>query len=216
MEICPLCFTKSFQPEIEGPQGRRLYLCENCKLVFEKRINRPAQSEEKERYLEHDNSINDKGYVQHLNQAIKPALNYLKPDYHGLDYGCGPVPTLNRLLEKEGFNCEFYDPIFFPEPPTGKFDFIFATECFEHFFRPADEMQKLSGLLKPEGILVVMTQLWNDTTKFKSWQYSTDSTHVVYYHTNTFRFIAAHFGFEILEMKKERVVILRKNPCLPS
>jgi SAM-dependent methyltransferase len=211
MEICPLCFTKSFQPEIEGPQGRRLYLCENCKLVFEKRINRPERDVEKDRYLEHDNSINDKGYVQHLNRAIKPVLNYLKPDYHGLDYGCGPVPTLNRLLEKEGYNCEFYDPIFFPEPPTGKFDFIFATECFEHFFRPADEMCKLNGLLKPEGILVVMTQPWKDTTKFKSWRYATDPTHVVFYNLETIEFISRNYGFTLLKNYQDQVFILQKK-----
>lgn len=211
MEICPLCYTKSFKPEVEGPHKRRLYLCENCKLIFEKKINRPDRNEEKERYLEHNNSIHDKGYVTHLNQAIEPSLKYLNPDYHGLDYGCGPVPTLNRLLEKDGYNCEFYDPIFFPEPPQGKFDYIFATECFEHFFRPADEMHKLNGLLKAEGILVVMTQLWKDITKFIGWRYAHDPTHVIFYHENTFRFIAAHFGFEVVEMIKERVIILQKK-----
>jgi hypothetical protein len=69
----------------------------------------------------------------------------------------------------------------------------------------------LGGLLKSEGILVVMTQLWNDTARFKGWRYATDPTHVVFYHANTFRFIAAHFGFNILEIKKGRVVILQKN-----
>jgi SAM-dependent methyltransferase len=211
MEFCPLCYTKCFQPEVEGPQSRRLYLCENCNLVFEKRINRPERSEEKERYLEHDNSLFDKGYVQHLNRAIKSARNYLKASYRGLDYGCGPAPTLNRLLEKEGYNCEFYDPIFFPEPPTGKFDFIFATECFEHFFRPADELQKLSGLLKPEGILIVMTQLWKDTTKFKRWRYATDPTHVVFYNLKTIEFISRNFGFKWLKNQRDRVFILQEK-----
>lgn len=211
MEACPLCYFESIQTKVEGFKGRQLYLCENCKLIFEKEINRPLKIEEKERYLEHDNSIHDKGYVNHLNQGIKPALKYLKTNYCGLDYGCGPVPTLNRLLEKQGYICEFYDPIFFPKPPPGTFDFIFATECFEHFFRPADEIYKLNGLLKPTGNLVVMTQLWKDSTKFKSWRYAHDPTHVVYYHENTFRFIAAHFGFEILEMIKERVIILQKK-----
>ncbi|MBW6535059.1 MAG: class I SAM-dependent methyltransferase [Mariniphaga sp.] len=211
MEVCPLCYTESIHPEVEGPKSRLFHLCENCKLVFEEKSNRPNIHEEKKRYLEHNNSIHQEGYVTHLNQAIYPALKYLKSDFRGLDFGCGPVPTLNLLLEKEGFACEFYDPIFFAEPPLGNFDFIFATECFEHFFRPADEMLKLLGLLKPEGILVVMTQLWKDTTIFKGWRYAHDPTHVVFYHEQTFRFIAAHFGFEVLEMKKDRVVILRNK-----
>ncbi|HDR52142.1 MAG TPA: class I SAM-dependent methyltransferase [Mariniphaga anaerophila] len=211
MEVCPLCYTESFQPEIVGPKNRFFHLCENCKLVFEEKSNQPSRDEEKERYLEHDNGIQYEGYVNHLNQAIKPALKYLQPDFRGLDYGCGPVPTLNILVEQEGFACEFYDPIFFPEYPMGTFDFIFATECFEHFFRPEHELQKLENLIKPGGILVVMTQLWKDTAKFKGWRYAHDPTHVVFYHENTFRFMSTHYGYNILEIKKDRVVILQKK-----
>jgi SAM-dependent methyltransferase len=211
MEVCPLCYSESFQPEIQGPKGRLFHLCDNCMLVFEGKNNRPGWHEEKERYLEHNNGIQFKGYVNHLNLAIKLALKYFEPGLRGLDYGCGPVPTINKLLKEKGFACDFYDPIFFNEPPLGNFDFIFATECFEHFFRPADEMQKLSGLLKPDGILMVMTQLWKDTTKFKRWRYASDPTHVVFYHIDTLHFIAAHFGFEILEIKKEKVIILQKK-----
>jgi len=211
MEVCPLCYTESFQPDVEGPKGRLFHLCENCMLVFEEKSNLPNRDEEKERYLEHENSIHQKGYVTHLNQAIKPALKYLKPGFRCLDYGCGPVPTLNKLVEKEGFACEFYDPIFFPENSLGTYDFVFATECFEHFFRPANELKKLGGLLKPGGFLVVMTQFWKETTKFKGWRYANDPTHVVFYHEQTFRFIAAHFGFEILEIINDRVVILQKK-----
>jgi len=155
MESCPLCFTESFQPQVQGPNGRLFHLCENCMLVFEGKGDRPNRNEEKERYLEHENSIHQEGYVNYLNQAIKPALNYLKQDARGLDYGCGPIPTLNKLLDLMGFTCEIYDPIFFPEYPLGTFDFIFATECFEHFFIPAHELQKLENLLKPGGILVL-------------------------------------------------------------
>lgn len=211
MEVCPLCYTESFEADVKGPIGRFFHLCDNCKLVFEGKNNRPARNEEIERYLEHNNGIQHEGYVKHLNRAIKPALKYLQPGFRGLDFGCGPVPTLNKLMEREGFTCEFYDPIFFTEPPLGNFDFIFATECFEHFFRPAHEFRKIDGLLKTGGILVVMTHLWNDTTRFKKWGYAHDPTHVVFYHVHTFRFIAAHFDYEILEIKKERVIILQKK-----
>jgi len=139
METCPLCYTESFSPEIEGPKGRLLHFCNNCKLVFEERINHPDWQEEKERYLEHENDIQQVQYVNHLNQAIKPALKYLKPDWRGLDFGCDPTSTLNKLIKQEGYLCEFNDPIFFPEPPLENFDFRFGTECFEHFFRPATE-----------------------------------------------------------------------------
>ena len=211
MEVCPLCQNDNFQPEVKGPQNRWFHFCENCKLVFEPKDNRPARSEERERYLKHDNSIHHKGYVNYLNRAVKPALPLLKTGFRGLDFGCGPMPTLNRLLEKQGYTCEFYDPIFFPEYPLGTFDFIFATECFEHFFRPANELQKLSDLLNSGGILVVMTKMWNDTRKFEKWRYAHDSTHVVFYHEDTFRFIARNYGFKLLEIKNENVIILQKT-----
>lgn len=210
-ETCPLCYTESLSPEIEGPKARSLHFCNNCNLVFEERINYLGWKEEKKRYLEHENGIQHQGYVNHLNQAIKPALKYLKPGSRGLDFGCGPAPTLNKLMKMEGYACEFYDPIFYPEPPLGNFDFVFATECFEHFFRPSNELHKLEGLLNAGGILVVMTQLWTDTTIFKNWRYAHDPTHVVFYHEQTFRYIAACFGFEILDIKIDRVVILQKK-----
>ena len=92
----------------------------------------------------------------------------------------------------------------------GKYDYLFATECFEHFFRPADELQKLNRLLNPGGILVVMTQLWKDIEKFKSWRYAQDPTHVVFYHKETVEFICKNYAFTLLESHGNRVFILQK------
>lgn len=208
---CPLCFNEISSPEIEGPSGQEFHLCENCKLVFAEKQDLPHPQDEKERYLEHENSIHDEGYIKHLNQAIQPALTYLNKNMRGLDYGCGPVPTLNRLLAKKGLDCEFFDPLFFPEFPLGKFDFIFATECFEHFFRPEAELNKLSNLLETGGILIVMTTLWEDAGKFKSWKYAQDPTHVVFYHRETFEFICRKYGYELLTNRENRVLVLRKQ-----
>jgi len=113
MISCPLCFNVVFTSEIKGPSGQWFHYCENCRLVFSEKQDLPNRQNEKERYLEHENSIHDKGYVRHLNQAINPALPYLRENMRGLDYGCGPAPTLNRLLAIKGLNCEFYDPSFF-------------------------------------------------------------------------------------------------------
>lgn len=210
IEPCPLCYTVSFSPEIEGSKGRWLHFCNNCKLVFEERKNRPEREEETKRYLEHENGIQNEGYVAHLNQVIEPTVKYLYPGWHGLDFGCGPAPTLNKLVEQKGFSCELYDPIFYPELPQGSFDFVFATECFEHFFSPAHEIKKLLDLLNSGGILAILTQFWQEKSQFKNWWYANDLTHVVFYHEQTFRFIAENYGFNILEIQKGRVVILRK------
>ncbi|MFO7656607.1 MAG: class I SAM-dependent methyltransferase [Bacteroidales bacterium] len=166
---------------------------------------------EKKRYLTHNNGIQYKGYVDFLNQAIEPALPLLNKDMQGLDFGCGPTPTLSVILEQQGYKCDNYDPLFFPGLPEKKYDFIFATECFEHFFFPAKEIQLIKNLLKPGGILTIMTETWKSDEAFASWYYAKDSTHVSFFHNHTFGFIAEKFGFEAKECSNERVMILQNR-----
>lgn len=71
----------------------------------------------------------------------------------GLDYGCGPVPLLSKIIGQMDMECDEYDPIFSPvQQLEQQYDFIFATECFEHFFLPAKELKQLKGLLNEGGI----------------------------------------------------------------
>ncbi|MGQ7870760.1 class I SAM-dependent methyltransferase [Sunxiuqinia sp. sy24] len=171
----------------------------------------PDEEEEKERYLEHNNGLHHPGYVKFLNQAIRQGRPFLLPEMKGLDFGCGPEPTLSVLLEKQGIACADYDPIFFPELSKGPYDFIFATECFEHFFHPAEELKKISQLLSPGGYLIVMTSLWKLGRTFRSWNYARDITHVAFYHAETFCYICKHYGFKQLGGDQKRVIILQKQ-----
>ncbi len=211
MVTCPLCFNNKEIKVIKGPDSRAYHSCEKCKLIFTESRFHPTKTQEKERYLTHQNGIQYKGYVEFLNQAIEPALPLLTKKMKGLDYGCGPVPTLSVLVHQQGFSCDDYDPFFFPQIPADKYDFIFATECFEHFFKPAKEISKITKLLTPGGILVVMTETWESAEAFQTWYYAKDVTHVVFYHSRTFRFIAEKYGFELLKSNNERVIILQKK-----
>jgi SAM-dependent methyltransferase len=179
--------------------------------VFSNSNHLPIKAEEKARYEAHNNSIEDQGYVNFLMQAIVPALYYLTPESKGLDYGCGPGPTLSALVQQNGYRCHNYDPFFFPELPEGPFDFIFATECFEHFFEPSKEMELLSQLLMPHGHLIIMTNLWEDNTNFANWHYTQDTTHVIFFHEKTFSYIAKTYGFQVVFNDGIRVIILKKN-----
>lgn len=214
MNHCPLCASAIEFTEIEGPNARRYKQCKNCSLIFLDPRFRLTRTAEKNHYRKHENGIQHKGYVTFLNRAISPAISFLKPGMTGLDYGCGPVPTLSLLMEQKGFKCENYDPIFIPHLDILKgFDFIFATECFEHFFYPAKEMQQLKSLLRPQGVLIVMTERWHKIEDFKKWYYATDPTHVAFYHNSTFKFIEEKYGFERIWSDESRVVIL-KNGCV--
>lgn len=208
---CPLCKTPAPFTHIEGPKGRGYLLCQNCQLIFMERKFLPDPAAEKERYKAHENGPQDAGYVRFLNQAITPALPYLNANMRGLDFGCGPAPTLIGLLFAHGLQCENYDPYFFPDLPEGCFDFIFSTEVVEHFYQPDEELQRLNELLKPGGILTIMTEPWVSLEEFSEWHYAKDITHVSFYHAQTITYICARFGFEILNNASPRVTVLRKN-----
>ena len=167
--------------------------------------------EEKKRYSFHQNSIENEGYVQFLNRIIEPAKQYISIGMSGIDYGCGPNPVLSQLVEKNGLKCDYYDPFFFPKIDIGrKYDFVFATECFEHFFSPADELKLICGILNTGGILGIMTEFVTDTTDFCNWYYKNDPTHVCFYSKKSIAYINNAFGFSEIYNDGHRVTILKK------
>ena len=190
---------------------RLLRLCSACRLVFAVSADLPAPEAEKSRYASHRNGPDDAGYVAFLRQAVAPALPFLKPEMRGLDYGCGHTPTLHLLLKEAGLRCENYDVFFFPEWPQEPFDFLFATEVVEHFHRPADEWPRMLSLLKPGGILTVMTAPWEDLGAFRTWGYASDETHVAFYHRQSLEWIFAKSGLVELDRANPRVGVLRKR-----
>jgi SAM-dependent methyltransferase len=211
MLTCPLCRNIDNHAPVKGADARQYFHCSNCDLIFVAPAFYLSAEAEQARYQFHQNNIEDVGYVAFLNKAIQPALLFMNSAMKGLDYGCGPSPTLSKLLQQQGFLCDDYDPYFFPElNTTRKYDFIFATECFEHFFQPEKELHIISDLLNENGLLIIMTEQWQTIEHFNTWYYPKDPTHVCFYHTNTFNFIAEKFGFEILHNDEKRVVVLRK------
>ena len=207
---CPLCNSIEYT-HVPAKTNRNFYKCENCWLIFISPEDYPSVDKEKARYELHENTDENQGYVHFLNKAITPALPHLTHNMHGLDYGCGPQPVLSKLLAEKGITCDNYDPFFSDIELNPPYDFIFSTETFEHFHHPKQEMEKLSQLLKPNGILTIMTDHWQTPEKFDNWYYITDATHVCFYHAKTFNYIKTAYGFTSLYADKERVVILKKQ-----
>jgi len=196
---------------VQGPDARRYYLCGNCALIFVDPAQRLSPAEERARYLLHQNSPQDRGYVAFLNQLLQPLLLYLVEGARGLDYGCGPVPVLSRLAQAQGIACDDYDPFFVDGPLRPPYDVVFASECFEHFHHPAEEMARILALLKPGGFLGIMTERWTTLAAFEDWYYARDPTHVAFYHADTFDFICERFGLASVWRDEKRVIILRCN-----
>ncbi|PKP46530.1 MAG: class I SAM-dependent methyltransferase [Bacteroidetes bacterium HGW-Bacteroidetes-11] len=208
---CPLCHNSKALQILAGPDRRGYHHCVNCSLIFANPEHRFPPEKEKLRYEQHDNGIHNPGYVDYLNQIIVPALEYINSEMTGLDFGCGPAPTLHLMLDQRSIHCDVYDPYFFPDLQTKTYDFIFATESFEHFNTPANDISRISELLKKDAFLFVMTQKWTTPELFRVWSYARDATHVSFFHDKTFDFISEKYGFELIENAHPRIVILKKK-----
>ncbi len=208
--VCPLCETVSSETMVT-PDQRIYYQCAKCYLRFMDQKFFPDKTTEKNRYEEHNNNIENTGYVNFLYQIVRPALPLLQPDMKILDYGCGPAPVLSQILEKEGFSSDYYDPFFYDFPLHPPYHCVFASECFEHFFNPKETISTITRLLHPNGYLCVMTNFWSEQTAFDNWHYRRDVTHVCFYHTHTFAYIARQYNFTIHLTDNDRIVILQKN-----
>jgi hypothetical protein len=207
---CPLCNMPDENLFAAG--GRTYHRCCKCGLVYMDATDRLLPDEEKKRYSFHQNSISDAGYVAFLNRVIEPSMQYISKGMKGLDYGCGPNPVLAQIVGERGMQCSYYDPFFFPEcKADAKYDFVFATECFEHFFSPMKEIEKICAMLNSNGILGIMTELMDESTDFDNWYYKNDPTHVCFYGKESINYICQTYNFKQLFNDNHRVIILRKS-----
>ena len=192
---------------------RDYYRCLSCDLVFADPDSLINHSEEKAIYDFHENDAYDPRYRQFLSQLSEPLLEKLKTGMRGLDYGCGPGPTLNLMLEEQGMQVDLYDLYYFYDKSKlqQRYDFVTATEVVEHFTTPQYSWAELLGLLKPGGWLGVMTSLNNHmtTATFKNWNYKNDPTHVSFYSKQTMIWLAKRYDLS-LQFVTDRVMLFRR------
>ena len=210
-EACRLCGSLDLSQVVSANDHRQYMRCNNCFLIFVDASFHLTREQEINRYRQHNNGIDQPGYVGFLDRVVSPTQSFIKPGMVALDYGCGPTPTLCKLLEKERIACHNYDPLFDFHHTLSSYDFIFATECLEHFYHPAKELKAISELLNPHGYLGIMTERWKDLDGFSTWYYKKDPTHVCFYHQHTFQYLCRHFGFWTVYDDNSRVIILQKE-----
>ncbi len=208
---CILCGSEAERRE----DNRRFFHCPVCDLIFQERNSLPDWQDEKERYEGHENTAENEGYVKMFKEFIKKAIDPFieNPDkLQVLEFGCGPGPVLAMLLKEKGMEVDLYDPFFYPEKVYlgEKYDLITSTEAFEHFFAPAEEIEKLVDHLKQGGILAVMTKFHENAEQFTDWWYIRDTTHVTFYSKKTFAWIAEKYDLEFLYANERDYVVLKK------
>lgn len=208
---CPLC-SQMQSEKLPVPKDNRIYLkCAICEFVWLDPSLRMPLFAEKERYLSHNNSLDIPDYLNYLQRLAQPVMRQICPGARGLDFGCGPVEGLKKLMEAQDFEVHSYDPIFFPRPNAleMQYDFVFCCEVVEHFFDPLQEFQRINTLLKPEGILGISSRLLPPLEEFANWSYRRDKTHVCFFTEKTVAWIANKFGWEILTLESP-IWILKK------
>jgi 2-polyprenyl-3-methyl-5-hydroxy-6-metoxy-1,4-benzoquinol methylase len=185
--------------------------CADCALVYVPATQRLDAAAEKAEYDLHDNDPQDAGYRRFLSRLAEPLLARLKPARQGLDFGCGPGPTLSLMLAEAGHRVDHYDAFYADDRAVfgRRYDFITATEVVEHLHAPGEELQRLWDMLKPGGVLGLMTKLVIDAEAFAAWHYKNDRTHVCFFSRATFAWLAQRLGAR-LEIIGKDVILLSK------
>ena len=197
--LCPLCRGAGSEPFHRSDRRKpvRIYLrCDDCGLVHVPPSQRVSAQEEKARYDLHDNDPADAGYRRFLARLAEPLLKRLSAPSEGLDFGCGPTSVLADMLRGDGHHVVVYDPFYArePGPLEGRYDFITLTEVVEHLHTPGEELRRLWGLLRPGGLLALMTQLLPAAEDFASWHYISDPTHVCFFGDRSIAWLGEELG----------------------
>ena len=205
---CTLCNNEKTTYFGQG-ENRQYYHCPICDLVFVPAKYFVSYTEEKAKYDHHQNCIDNTGYVNFLNRLLIPLQKHLPPNANGLDFGCGPGPTLHLLMEKAGYSMKLYDYFYASDQTvfTQKYDFITSTEVLEHLHHPLEELKKLWACLKKNGVLGLMTAFRIED--FSNWYYKRDLTHIAFYTPKTLQWIANYFDAELI-IPQNGVAILQK------
>jgi hypothetical protein len=208
---CPLCSCKDSTLFFKDKK-RTYQRCVSCRLVFVPKRFWIAIEEERATYDLHENDANDRGYRRFLSRLSIPLLERLDKQQSGLDFGCGPGPTLSILLEEEGHSVDLYDPFYFNNSSVfnKKYDFICATEVVEHLHDPNREFTCLFNMLKRGGWLGITTKLVIDEACFRRWHYIRDMTHICFYCHDTFEYLSRRFNAAI-EFVASDVILFNKQ-----
>lgn len=208
---CPLCFGRN-SSDYGHDKFREFLHCGDCSLVFVPPQFHLTEQQEKAEYDLHRNDPQDSGYRNFLARLFEPLRQRLAAQAVGLDFGCGPGPTLSLMFAEAGFAVEIYDKFYADNPQRlqQNYDFICASEVVEHLRQPRQELDRLYGLLNDSGILGVMTKLVTGKEAFATWHYKNDPSHICFFSRETFAWLATRWETE-LEIIGQDVILIRKQ-----
>ena len=193
------------------------YKCPRCEAIFLQRDHILDKKMEKTEYDRHENTMDNNGYVNSFRELIDKYIIEFTGDLKGkkiLDFGCGPNPVLSEILKKYEADVVHYDPYFFKDISfkSEQFDIVVSTEVFEHLSNPYNELKLIKDLLKKDSFLIIKTQFHNmKDDDFLTWWYRRDPTHIIFYTSKTFEYMAKKTGFVIMFSDNEEIIVLKKE-----
>lgn len=211
IQHCPLCLGQDYSAYCRDKYREYLH-CANCELVFVPPQFHLSRQEEKSIYDQHQNDPADTGYRKFLSRLFEPLAQRLAPQATGLDFGCGPGPTLSVMFTEAGFPVALYDKFYADQKHQlqQNYDFITASEVVEHLSQPRQELDRLFSLLNNNGYLGLMTKLVTDQQAFSTWHYKNDRSHISFFAKNSFIWLAKHWQAQ-LEFIGNDVILLQKQ-----
>lgn len=210
-ESCRICGLGLAHPRSE--QTERTYLqCDRCCGSFLAFSELPSAALERETYDQHENDPEDPRYRRFVGHVVEPLMERLSPGASGLDFGSGDGPAGAALLRESGFEVSCYDPFYQPDKRLldRTYDFVLCCEVAEHFHRPATEFTRMNSLLRPGGLIGIMTAMEYSHIDFAAWHYRRDPTHVAFYKPDTMLQLARDYGWQAM-LPSRNVVIFRKE-----
>ena len=172
---------------------------------------------EKAAYDHHQNSPEDEAYRGFLSRLFVPMHQLLQPGSHGLDFGCGPGPTLSLMFKEVGHTVDEYDYFYANDQSLLQqtYDFITTSEVVEHLHHPKEELERLWNILNPGGILGIMTKRVFNREAFTTWHYKNDLTHVCFFSEPTFQWLADVWQADLTIADKDVVLFQKKHAITP-
>ncbi|WP_227367816.1 class I SAM-dependent methyltransferase [Halomonas sp. M20] len=208
---CPLCIHDDI---LHYHQDRRrdYWQCQRCALVFVAACQQLGSEAEKAVYDRHRNSPHDMGYRRFLSRLFIPLQARLPPGAQGLDFGCGPGPTLSVMFEESGHPMALYDLYYAPDRDVleRSYDFITASEVIEHLASPGQVLMELSERLHPGGWLGLMTKRVISRKAFADWHYIQDPTHISFFSETSLRWLGKRLDLQV-SFPAADVVIMQKR-----
>ena len=159
----------------------------------------PSPDAARRRYETHNNQPNDPDYQAFFQPLLQALLAKSSAPAQVLDYGSGSGSPLPFMLKGLGYEVAVYDPLFKPDsgPLAGTYDIVTCTETMEHFGEAGAEMRKALDLLKPRGILALMSLWLQESQDFHTWWYKNDPTHISFYSPRTLAWMAQAWNLEL-------------------